>query len=124
MRHQKHHASLGVTREHREAMLSNLGASLIKHGRIETTLTKAKARPGRPGEWNTLEITLDGPRTTVTVNGIQVTDHREGDPVPPKAKWHEPNRGPRPEEGFIGLQNHDDGDVVFFKEVSVAPLAR
>jgi large subunit ribosomal protein L17 len=43
MRHQKHHASLGVTREHREAMLSNLGASLIKHGRIETTLTKAKA---------------------------------------------------------------------------------
>src|SRR5918911_3249114 len=43
MRHNKHHASLGVTREHRKAMLSNLGASLIKHGRIETTLTKAKA---------------------------------------------------------------------------------
>ena len=43
MRHKKHHASLGVTREHRAAMLSNMGASLIKHGRIETTLTKAKA---------------------------------------------------------------------------------
>ena len=43
MRHNKHHASLGVTREHRRAMLSNLGAALIKHGRIETTLTKAKA---------------------------------------------------------------------------------
>jgi large subunit ribosomal protein L17 len=43
MRHQKHHASLGVTREHREAMLSNLAASLIKHGRIQTTLTKARA---------------------------------------------------------------------------------
>ncbi|MBI2814537.1 MAG: 50S ribosomal protein L17 [Opitutae bacterium] len=43
MRHNKHHASLGVTREHRRAMLSNMGASLIKHGRIETTLTKAKA---------------------------------------------------------------------------------
>jgi large subunit ribosomal protein L17 len=42
MRHNKHHASLGVTREHRSAMLSNMGASLIKHGRIETTLTKAK----------------------------------------------------------------------------------
>ena len=42
MRHNKHHASLGVTREHRKAMLSNMGASLIKHGRIETTLTKAK----------------------------------------------------------------------------------
>ncbi|MBI5770936.1 MAG: 50S ribosomal protein L17 [Verrucomicrobia bacterium] len=43
MRHGKHHASLGVTREHREAMLSNLGASLIEHGRIQTTLAKAKA---------------------------------------------------------------------------------
>ncbi len=43
MRHNKHHASLGVTREHRKAMLSNLAASLIEHGRIQTTLTKAKA---------------------------------------------------------------------------------
>jgi large subunit ribosomal protein L17 len=43
MRHSKHHASLGVTREHRAAMLSNLAASLIEHGRIQTTLTKAKA---------------------------------------------------------------------------------
>ena len=43
MRHKKHHASLGVTREHRAAMLSNMGASLIEHGRIKTTFTKAKA---------------------------------------------------------------------------------
>ena len=42
MRHKKHHASLGVTIEHRRAMLSNLAASLIEHGRIQTTLTKAK----------------------------------------------------------------------------------
>ena len=43
MRHSKHRSSLGVTREHREAMLSNMAASLITHGRIKTTLTKAKA---------------------------------------------------------------------------------
>lgn len=43
MRHNKHHASLGVTREHREAMLSNLASALLTHGRIQTTLTKAKA---------------------------------------------------------------------------------
>ena len=43
MRHNKHHASLGVTREHRKAMMSNMAASLITHGRIQTTLTKAKA---------------------------------------------------------------------------------
>ena len=43
MRHQKHHASLGVTREHREAIMANMSASLIKKGRVQTTLTKAKA---------------------------------------------------------------------------------
>jgi large subunit ribosomal protein L17 len=43
MRHNKHHSSLGVTREHRAAMLSNLATALITHGRIRTTLTKAKA---------------------------------------------------------------------------------
>ena len=43
MRHLKHHQSLGVTREHRAALLSNLAAALIRHGRIETTLTKARA---------------------------------------------------------------------------------
>ena len=43
MRHHKHHASLGVTREHRESMMSNLAAALITHGRIQTTLAKARA---------------------------------------------------------------------------------
>jgi large subunit ribosomal protein L17 len=43
MRHKKHRQSLGVSREHRAAMLSNLAASLITHGRIQTTLTKARA---------------------------------------------------------------------------------
>lgn len=43
MRHNKHRAGLGVTKEHRAAMLSNMAASLIEHGKIQTTLTKAKA---------------------------------------------------------------------------------
>ena len=35
-------------------------------------------------------------------------------------KWFEPTREPkRPKTGFIGLQNHDPGDIVYFKEVSV-----
>lgn len=34
---------MGVTREHRAAMLSNMSVSLITHGRIKTTLAKAKA---------------------------------------------------------------------------------
>jgi hypothetical protein len=88
------------------------------------SLTKAKARPGKPGEWNTLEITLDGPRTKVTVNGELVTDYKEGEPVPAKKETWEPDRGRRPDEGYIGLQNHADKDVVYFKEISVKPLGK
>ena len=86
------------------------------------SLTKALARPSHPGEWNTLEIVLEGTRTRVMVNGELVTDYREGDPVPPKKQKWEPDRGPRPEAGFIGLQNHSKKDVVFFKEISVRPV--
>ncbi|MBS0631007.1 MAG: 50S ribosomal protein L17 [Verrucomicrobia bacterium] len=43
MRHNKHHASLGLTVEHRRAVMANLSAALITHGRITTTLAKAKA---------------------------------------------------------------------------------
>jgi hypothetical protein len=87
------------------------------------SLTKAKARPGKPGpEWNTMEITLDGPRTLVSVNGVEVTDYTEGEPVPPKKLSFEPERGVRPNYGYIGLQNHSDKDIVFFKEVAIKPL--
>jgi hypothetical protein len=33
--------------------------------------------------------------------------------------WYEPVRGPRPDVGYIGLQNHDARSVVYFREVSV-----
>ena len=88
------------------------------------SLTKALARPGKAGEWNTMEITLDGPRTMVTSNGVKITDYTEGQPVPPKKKSYEPDRGRRPDQGYIGLQNHSDNDVVYFKEVAVKPLSR
>jgi len=80
---------------------------------------------GKPGpEWNTMEITLDGPRTMVVLNGTKVTDYTEGDPVPERKSQYEPYRGPRPNEGYIGLQNHSDHDVVFFKEVAVKMLKK
>jgi Domain of Unknown Function (DUF1080) len=87
------------------------------------SLTKPLAKTGKPGpEWNTMEITLDGPRTIVFLNGVKVTDYKEGDPVPAKKFDFEPNRGPRPMTGYMGLQNHSDADVVFFKEVAVRTL--
>lgn len=43
MRHLRRTAKLGRTFEHRNAMLSNMVCSLIKHKRVTTTLAKAKA---------------------------------------------------------------------------------
>ena len=87
------------------------------------TFTKALTRPIKPiGGWNTMDITIDGPRTIVYLNSIKVTDFTEGQTVPTKPPGsHDPDRGPRPDSGFIGLQNHP-GSEVFFSEVSIAPL--
>jgi hypothetical protein len=77
-----------------------------------------------PGEWKTMIITLAGTRIFVDVDGQRVTSF---DParsnVPGERKWFEPKRVPeRPEVGYLGLQNHDPGDVVWFREISVRPL--
>lgn len=87
--------------------------------------TKPLAKPGKPGpDWNTMEITLDGPRTIVYLNGEKVTDYTEGQPVPERKFSFEPYPGIRPNEGYIGLQNHGDEDIVYFKEVAVRPLIK
>jgi hypothetical protein len=87
------------------------------------SLTKAKAHPqNKVGEWNTMEITLDGLRTIVHLNGTLVTDYTEGEEVPPKTRDFEPDRGSRPASGYMGLQNHDELSTVWFKEVAVKSL--
>jgi hypothetical protein len=88
------------------------------------SFTKAKARPGKINEWNTMEIILDDDNTIVKVNGVEVTNYKDGDEVPPKNNSWEPDRGKRPAEGYIGLQNHSDIDTVYFKEVSVKRISK
>ena len=43
MRHRKHNHQLGVKSAHRTSLVANLSCSLIEHGRIKTTLAKARA---------------------------------------------------------------------------------
>lgn len=89
------------------------------------SLTKPLVKNGKPGpEWNTFEITLDGSRTIVYLNGEKITDYREGDPVPERKFDFEPIRGPRPDFGYMGVQNHGETDVVFYKEIAVKPLKK
>ncbi len=88
------------------------------------SLTSTGLRPQLPpGDWNTMDIEMDGEIVRVTVNAVRVTEFDPSKPVPEREKNYEPERGPRARHGFIGLQNHDANSVVYFREVSVAPLA-
>jgi Domain of Unknown Function (DUF1080) len=89
------------------------------------TFAKAVAKPPKPGEWNTLEITLKGNQVVTKINGVQVTEFDSSGlkpQSPDKTGEGDPARGPRPESGYIGLQNHDKNSTVFFKDVSVRSL--
>jgi hypothetical protein len=84
------------------------------------SISPATKQPQKPaGEWNTMEIVLDGDRTVVSLNGEKVNDYLEGTKVPVRAHDYEPIRGPRPREGYIGIQNHHKPQTVHYKEISV-----
>jgi hypothetical protein len=84
------------------------------------SMTQAKARPYKPaGEWNTLEIALTGQRTVVQLNGVVVTDYDGVSPVPPKNGQFEPDRGPRPDAGYIAIQHHGGRPTIWFKEITL-----
>ena len=88
------------------------------------SFTQTQSHPLKPlGEWNTMEVTIDGPHTIIFVNGEKITDFHEGDTVPDKKESSDPERGPRPDSGYIGLQN-EPGPEVDFKEVSLLLLPK
>jgi hypothetical protein len=87
-------------------------------------LSQAKAVETPSAEWKTMIITLKGSVVEVEINGQAVSRFdSESKDIPKERRWTEPKReSKRPHAGYIGLQNHDPGDVVWFKEVSVRPL--
>src|SRR5688572_26623724 len=107
-----------------EVQIADAGDEFHRTGAIYS-LTKAEAAPPKEeGAWRTMVITLKGEQVMVDLDGKRVTtfDAAAKD-LPERKQWHEPKREPkRPAKGYIGLQNHDPGDVVWFKEVSVRPL--
>lgn len=84
------------------------------------SLSKVTKRAMKPvGEWNTMDITLDGLITRVSLNGELVNIFDPSQPVPERKQWYEPVRGPRPVTGYIGIQNHDGNSTILFREISV-----
>jgi hypothetical protein len=106
-----------------EVQIAGGGDALHRTGAIYS-LAPSSGELKKPGEWQTMIITLKGTRIEVDLDGQRVTSlDTASQNLPPRKQWHEPKREPnRPEAGYIGLQNHDPGDVVWFKEVSVRPL--
>ena len=100
-----------------EVQIAGEGTRFIARARFTRS---RRLRPRRrSGEWQTMLITLDGTKILVDLDGQRITSLDTAAPNLP-----EPKREPkRPHAGYIGLQNHDPGDVVWFKEVSVKPLA-
>lgn len=88
------------------------------------SLAETAAAPNQAGEWRTMVITLTGTKITVDLDGKRASSFDSASPdLPPRKQWHEPKREPkRPEAGYLGLQTHDPGDILTYKEISVRPL--
>ena len=102
-----------------EVQIDSEGDEWHATGALYSLAKTIKGHQKPNGEWNTMEIRLAGQVTTVFLNGVQVNEFQGGQAVPERKQWYEPIRGPRPDSGYIGLQNHDSASTVFFKEVSV-----
>ena len=100
-------------------MLGIVGAYMLYESLSSMKKAKGEHVEKPAGEWNTLEIEMRGPRTIVRLNGVMVTDYDGTSPVPPKNGQYEPDRGPRPNEGYIAIQHHGGKPMLWFKEVSL-----
>jgi hypothetical protein len=108
-----------------EVQICDEGDAIHRTGSIYS-LAKSAAPVKKPTEWKTMVITLKGDLVLVDMDGKRITTFDPaGKDIPKERKWYEPKREPkRPEAGYFGLQNHDPGDVVYFKDVSVRPLEK
>jgi len=107
-----------------EVQISDVGDPFHRTGAIYSLAPSSAITKKEPGEWKTLIITLSGDQIVVELDEQRITTFDPHSPdLPAQTQWYEPKREPkRPEAGYIGLQNHDPGDVVWFKEVSVRRL--
>ncbi len=77
----------------------------------------AKRGSTRPhGEWNTMDITANGPKVIITLNGNKIVDGRL-DEHPDSEKTHP---GILRKDGYIGLQSHSD--EVAFRNIRIKEL--
>ncbi|QSH40133.1 50S ribosomal protein L17 [Lentisphaerota bacterium ZTH] len=74
MRHRLHTFKIGRTGAHRKAMLANMVSSLIEHGQIKTTITKAKEARRFAEKMVTLGKKGDLHRRRLAISKLRNTD--------------------------------------------------
>ncbi len=107
-----------------EVQIADGGDPFHRTGAIYSLAPSSAVFKKTQEDWKTMVITLSGQKIFVDLDGKRITTFDAAAPdLPARKQWHEPKREPkRPEAGYIGLQNHDPGDIVWFKEISVRPL--
>ena len=107
-----------------EVQIMDAADPFHRTGAIYSLAPSSAISPKPPNEWKTMVITLDASWIRVDLDGQRITNFdSENTDVAPANEWYEPRREvKRPKTGFLGLQNHDPGDVVWFKEIAVRPL--
>jgi hypothetical protein len=63
-----------------------------------------------PGQWNTYEIRVEGEHLQVFLNGVKINDFTNTDPARSL------------EQGYVGIQNHGNGDEVAFRNIRIKEL--
>ena len=92
------------------------------HGSIYGVVPAARDCLKPTGEWNTEEVTVQGSKVKVVVNGKPLLDadiapYREGKPTPDG----KPHPGLNRTQGRIGFLGH--GDEVHFRKIRIRELA-
>ncbi len=95
-----------VNEGHEIQIMDTAGDPLAQTGAVYS-FAPATHVPTKPaGEWNLLEIECRGPHYTVRVNSEVVCEYQSG----------------RSLKGYVGIQNHQPGDHVWFRNIRIKTL--
>ena len=96
-----------------EIQIYDAGEGIHRTGAVYDAEAPTELASFTPGEWNRFRITCDGGRIAVELNGKLVVD------------WKAEPRGKVADvaaRGYIGLQNHDEDNPVYFRNIYVKEL--
>ena len=84
------------------------------------TLDQAKVTP--KNQWNTYEVKVVGQHYTIIRNGVVINEFDNTPGIASSRPGDPPTDLRQFADGYIGLQNHSDNDLIEFRNILVRPL--